>query len=1224
MESSEQIDKFKDFIDSYYKRNLHEIVQSGKKSLLLDFKRLSEFDVELAEELLNDPENLVRAAERSLELFDLPVEDFSLRVRFTNLPGSQTIRISDVREKNLNKFVCIEGIVRQASDVRPQVVHTKFECPNCGNIHNVIQFEERFRDPSRCSCGRRTGFRLLRKTLVDAQHLIIEEAPENLTGGEQPKRLTVFLREDLVEPKMEKKTTPGSKVAIYGIIKESPIFLKTGKQSTRYLLAMDTNYIEPREESYIDIDVSREEEEKIIELAKDPNIYTRLINSIAPYICGHDDIKEALVLQLMGGIKKERKDGTETRGDMHVLLVGDPGAAKSSLLMYMAKAAPKARYVAGKGASGVGLCVAPDSLILTNPGKVYDIKSLVDEKLTNNYQYYREDILQAKNPLSSKKVFTLDEDLKINSAKISQFWKIKAPKRMIKILSQSGKTVTITPNTRIYTINNGSPCWKEARYFKKGDFIAASRILRFKNDNKLLVVNLLKSNPIVYGVKRHVKNIIDILCSKYDMNKRELAVHLNVDENKLYYNWVNEKARGNIKLKDLIDLVNRSDYNLECVMKDAKAFSMYKGRKIKLPVYMNKGLLYFAGLITADGDLSSSENAVSIRLSNNSKEIQNAFISLSKNLFNIRTNISSRRTLKRAESRRFSSKLVFEILNSLGVPLSPKSHRIDMSNILLNLPNDYLASFLRGYFDGDGGPVERDEKGSSYIECSTTSEIFAKKLQLILLRFDIYSSLIIKKARSNEKISSRYDRYVLKIFSKKNLLNFQKQIGFGILYKKQKLSRIIKGIKKFDTNIDIIPEIHELLKELRFKNKLTSRDMFGYKSSNSFSGRFNVSRNNLKKIILRLKGIKNMCKLDLLAGSDVFWEKITKVDFIRPNYDYVYDLTVEKSHNFLVNGFVIHNTASVVRDEVLKGWALEAGALVLANGGHCMIDELDKMDDSDRSAMHEALAQQRVTVSKASIQATLKAETTVLAAANPKFGRFDPFKPIASQIDLPPTLINRFDLIFPVMDIPNRAKDDKIASHVLNLQKNMEGSEPDIAVDMLKKYVAYARQKIFPVLTDSAIKEIKDFYVNLRNKDTREEGERKPIPISARQLEALVRLAEASARVRLAKKVTRDDAKKAIKLLQHCLMQVGFDYETQTLDIDMISTGVSTSERRKIDDVRDIINQLHKEKGFASIDNIYDLAKEKKIERENVDEAIEKLKQKGDVFEPKPGQIHKL
>ena len=319
-------------------------------------------------------------------------------------------------------------------------------------------------------------------------------------------------------------------------------------------------------------------------------------------------------------------------------------------------------------------------------------------------------------------------------------------------------------------------------------------------------------------------------------------------------------------------------------------------------------------------------------------------------------------------------------------------------------------------------------------------------------------------------------------------------------------------------------------------------------------------------------------------------------------------------------------TASVVKDEFIRGWALEAGALVLAHKGIGCLDELDKMSPEDRSALHEALEQQQITISKANIQATLKAETTVLAAANPKYGRFDPYKPIAQQIDLPPTLINRFDLIFTIRDIPDRIKDEKIAKHILDLQKSPLESEVEIQIPLLKKYISYAKQKIKPELTDGAIEEIKNFYVTLRNTPTESDELIKPIPVSARQLEALVRLAEGSAKARLSTKVTKVDSKRAINLLRSCLMEVGLDPETGKLDIDRISTGIPATQRSRIVTIQEIITNLEKKLGtrIIPISNIIEEAAEKNIDESKVEEVIEKLKKSGEVFEPKRGQIQRI
>jgi replicative DNA helicase Mcm len=316
-------------------------------------------------------------------------------------------------------------------------------------------------------------------------------------------------------------------------------------------------------------------------------------------------------------------------------------------------------------------------------------------------------------------------------------------------------------------------------------------------------------------------------------------------------------------------------------------------------------------------------------------------------------------------------------------------------------------------------------------------------------------------------------------------------------------------------------------------------------------------------------------------------------------------------------------TASVVKDEFLKGWALEAGALVLANKGICCIDELDKMTKEDQVAMHEGMEQQTITIAKANIQATLKAETTILAAANPKFGRFDPFEMIAKQIELSPTLLNRFDLIFAIRDLPNRENDEKLASFILQLHKSSEKQDGLIEVDLIKKYISYARRKIRPKLTDGALKEIKDFFVSMRNSDSKDS--KKAIAISARQLEALIRLSEASAKSELRDKVTKKDSKKAIELVHYSLSQIGMDPETGDIDIDRIITGISTTQRNSLVTVREIINELEKVLGKAiPVEDIEREADIKGIDKDKTNEIIEKLRKTGDIYSPRHGIISKI
>ena len=315
-------------------------------------------------------------------------------------------------------------------------------------------------------------------------------------------------------------------------------------------------------------------------------------------------------------------------------------------------------------------------------------------------------------------------------------------------------------------------------------------------------------------------------------------------------------------------------------------------------------------------------------------------------------------------------------------------------------------------------------------------------------------------------------------------------------------------------------------------------------------------------------------------------------------------------------------TAAVVKDEFLKGWALEAGAMVLANKGLVCIDEIEKMTEQDRSAMHEAMEQQTVSISKANIHATLRAETTVLAAGNPKLGRFDPHTPIPQQIDISPALLSRFDVIFVIRDIPNKAQDEAIATHVLE-EHTQVASRDLIDPKLLRKYISYSKQKMKPKLTDEAIAEIKSFYVNLRNQSVRSDSDIKPIPITARQLEGIIRLSEACARMRLSDVVKKEDSKKAIQILKDSLTQVGYDEETKSFDIDRITTGITSSKRGKILLVRNTIYQL--ESRVGKMIPLEDLEKEiaGKLKPEEFEDALSQLKKSGEIFSPNNKHIQR-
>ena len=317
-------------------------------------------------------------------------------------------------------------------------------------------------------------------------------------------------------------------------------------------------------------------------------------------------------------------------------------------------------------------------------------------------------------------------------------------------------------------------------------------------------------------------------------------------------------------------------------------------------------------------------------------------------------------------------------------------------------------------------------------------------------------------------------------------------------------------------------------------------------------------------------------------------------------------------------------TAAVVRDKTSGEFYLEAGALVLSDKGIACIDELDKMNPQDRVSMHEAMEQQTISIAKAGIVATLNARCAILAAANPRFGRYIPERGFNENIDekkLPPTILSRFDLIFVIRDVPDEKTDAELADHVLDLQSgNEERIGEIIPPDLLRKYIAYARENVHPRLSEEAKRKIREFYLEMRSKA---KGGLSPVPITPRQLESLVRLTEARARMALREVATAEDAEAAIRLMKVCLSKVGYDEETGAIDIDIIMVGKPRSQQERLATLTSIIKKLEEEYGGepVSVEEIYREAELKDIPREFVDKGLKYLMEEGVIYEPRPGYI---
>ena len=312
-------------------------------------------------------------------------------------------------------------------------------------------------------------------------------------------------------------------------------------------------------------------------------------------------------------------------------------------------------------------------------------------------------------------------------------------------------------------------------------------------------------------------------------------------------------------------------------------------------------------------------------------------------------------------------------------------------------------------------------------------------------------------------------------------------------------------------------------------------------------------------------------------------------------------------------------TAAIVKDKT-GIMMLEAGAVVLGDQGLVCIDEFDKMKPEDRSALHEVMEQQSVSIAKGGIVATLNARTSILAAANPMYGKYDPFKNITENVNLPIPLLTRFDLIFVVRDIPSKEKDEKIARHIIE-RFAPQGTDKRsvIDVDLLTKYLSYAKRGI-PTMTKEAEEKILEYYLQMRNVESEE-----MITVTPRQLEGIIRLSTARARLLMKDKVELEDAERAIFLLQSMLEDAGVDVNTGKVDLGVLQ-GKPRSEVSKMQLFMDILRSLEGENKMPVEEKTFvrELEKSDKFTQDEARNYIRRMLREASIYESKPGHYNRV
>ena len=358
-------ERFQNFFKSdKYRQRISQMPLSGATSLVVDFEDLLIADRPLAEGLLDQPEEFLEhgnnAAFSQLQIQDPEyadkIRDLGVDIRLRELPFSTPLR--KLSSEHIGKLAMLEGIVIRATNVRPLVTNGVFRCKRCEDTIVVPQTGNFLTFPFRCTnptCRNTRSFEFVQEEseFIDSQELRIQEYPEELPPGQTPRSLDIqLIGKDTVE-----LARPGDRVHVVGIVRaEARSYPRTGKLRA-FGLHIEANYIDTAGKELESLEITPEEEEEIDRLSKDPWIHRKIVRSIAPSIYGYEHLKEAITYLLFGGVPKHLPD-IRIRGELNILLIGDPGTAKSQLLRYVPRIAPRGLYTSGRGTTAAGLTAA--------------------------------------------------------------------------------------------------------------------------------------------------------------------------------------------------------------------------------------------------------------------------------------------------------------------------------------------------------------------------------------------------------------------------------------------------------------------------------------------------------------------------------------------------------------------------------------------------------------------------------------------------------------------------------------------------------------------------------------------------------------------------------------------------------------------------------------------------------------------------------------------------